>query len=99
MAQKKTGAKKADGRVKSRKTASAKTAPARAAKRKAAAKAVKPAAKAVKRVVSRKAAVKDKNKKISRYGCEVCGLVVSVDEWGDMDVVNLVCCGGQMQPA
>jgi hypothetical protein len=35
----------------------------------------------------------------SRYGCDVCGLSVSVDEiCGCVDFCDIICCGEQMKP-
>jgi len=68
-------------------------------------KAGKPAAS--KTAVAKPAAVKATkpaktgNKKVSpkeRYSCEVCGLVVSVDEvCGCVDTCDIICCGQQMK--
>ncbi|MDA8085869.1 MAG: hypothetical protein M0Z75_04140 [Nitrospiraceae bacterium] len=100
MAVKKAGAKGAKAprtKAAAKKTTTKK--PAKAVKASAArpAKAVakRPAAKAAKRAAPRQAAA---SQEAGRYGCEVCGLMVSVDEWGEMNVVNLICCGEQMQP-
>ncbi|MBM2831175.1 MAG: hypothetical protein HW414_227 [Dehalococcoidia bacterium] len=36
----------------------------------------------------------------AKYSCEVCGLVVTVDEvCGCVDVCDIVCCGETMAPA
>ncbi len=41
---------------------------------------------------------KQKTKK-EKYKCEVCGLVVSVDEeCGCVDACDLICCGKEMTP-
>ena len=93
MAQAKAAAKKTTGGAKAKRTAARKTDRPQAVK--TAAKGGKPVARAAKKTVSRKKAAKQE----VRYGCEVCGLVVRVDEWGDMNIVNLVCCGEQMGPA
>ncbi|MDA8172395.1 MAG: hypothetical protein M0Z48_11290 [Nitrospiraceae bacterium] len=90
MPAKKADAKKTTGAAKPGKTAAKPS----AKKVKAPSKTRKPAAKTAKRTAPGKAAAA----KTPRYGCEVCGLVVSVDEWGEMNIVNLVCCGEQMQP-
>jgi len=66
----------------------AKAAPrtAKAAAKPAAAKATKPARTAKKKVKSG-----------DRYACEVCGLVVSVDEaCGCVDACDIICCGEEM---
>jgi hypothetical protein len=64
------------------KPAAAKT--AKAAAKPAAAKATKPAGKKV--------------KPGDRYACEVCGLVVSVDEaCGCVDACDIICCGEEMK--
>ena len=44
---------------------------------------------------------KQKDLKIgSRYGCNVCGLSVTVDEvCGCVDFCDIICCGEQMKPA
>ncbi|MDA8326069.1 MAG: hypothetical protein M0033_07610 [Nitrospiraceae bacterium] len=89
-ASKKSRRKKNNGRCEAWKTAAKPS----AKKVKAPSKTRKPAAKTAKRTAPGKAAAA----KTPRYGCEVCGLVVSVDEWGEMNIVNLVCCGEQMQP-
>ena len=96
----KTGAKKTGGAAKTVKTAAKPAArtvksPSKAAKSPAKTS-KKPAAKTAKKTAPRKTQAPAET---SRYGCEVCGLVVSVDEWGDMNFVNLVCCGEQMKPA
>jgi rubrerythrin len=42
---------------------------------------------------------KKKVKAGERYSCEVCGLVVSVDEvCGCVDACDIICCGEQMRP-
>jgi len=67
----------------------AKAAPkaAKAAAKPAAAKATKPARTAKKKVKSG-----------DRYACEVCGLVVSVDEaCGCVDACDIICCGEEMR--
>ena len=44
----------------------------------------------------KKAANKAQKKK--RYGCEVCGLVVSVDNiCGCVDTCDIICCGEEMK--
>jgi len=59
---------------------------AKAAAKPAAAKATKPARTAKKKVKSG-----------DRYACEVCGLVVSVDEaCGCVDACDIICCGEEM---
>ena len=59
---------------------------AKAAAKPAAAKATKPAKTGKKKVRSG-----------DRYSCEVCGLVVSVDEaCGCVDTCDVICCGQQM---
>ena len=56
----------------------------------------KPAAK-----VSKKKVAKKGTKKVARgskYECDVCGLVVSVDETcGCVDTCDIICCGEQMK--
>ncbi len=91
MAERKAGAKKekASGAAKPKKTAARRPA-----------KAVKSPSKTSRKPAAKRAAPrKEAAAEVSRYGCEDCGLVVSIDEWGDMNIVNLVCCGKQMQPA
>jgi len=62
---------------------------AKAAAKPAAAKATKPAKTGKKKVRPR-----------DQYSCEVCGLVVSVDEaCGCIDACDIVCCGQQMKAA
>lgn len=40
-----------------------------------------------------------KAKKANRYSCNVCGLVVSVDNvCGCVDACDIVCCGEEMKP-
>ena len=35
----------------------------------------------------------------ARYGCSVCGLMITVDELcGCVDTCDIVCCGEQMTP-
>ena len=70
----------------------------------AAAKAAKPpvkAAQAAGKVAVKKAPAKGSKKKVSRgdrYSCEVCGLVVSVDEaCGCAETCDIVCCGKEMK--
>ncbi len=95
MAVKKTGEKGAKApQKKAAATRAAAKKPAKAVK--AAARPAKTAAK-TKRPAARKPAGSAAPKE-ARYGCEVCGLMVTVDEWGDMNMVNIVCCGEQMQP-
>lgn len=44
-------------------------------------------------------AAKTKVRKGSRYACEVCGLVISVDKnCGCVDVCDIICCGKEMKP-
>jgi hypothetical protein len=46
----------------------------------------------------KQAAAKKKMAKGASYACEVCGLVVSVDEvCGCVDVCDIVCCGKPMK--
>ncbi len=69
-----------------KKTAKAAPKAAKAAAKPAAAKATKPARTAKKKVKSG-----------DRYACEVCGLVVSVDEaCGCVDACDIICCGEEM---
>jgi len=70
----------------------------------AAAKTAKPsdkAAQAAGRVAAKKAPAKSGKKKVSRgdqYSCEVCGLVVSVDEaCGCVEACDIICCGEEMK--
>ena len=52
----------------------------------------KPTAKTAKKKVAKKVA------KGNKYGCEVCGLVVSVDETcGCVETCDIICCGEQMK--
>ncbi len=101
MAVKKAGARGAKAPKKA--AAAGKTSAKRPAKAVKAA-AARPAKTAAKRPAARKPAARAAARqaaaasKEARYGCEVCGLMVTVDEWGDMDMVNIVCCGEQMQP-
>ena len=45
-----------------------------------------------------KVAAKRKTAKGESYACEVCGLVVSVDEvCGCVDVCDIICCGKPMK--
>lgn len=40
-----------------------------------------------------------KAKKGSRYGCNVCGMVVTVDNiCGCVDTCDIICCGEEMKP-
>jgi hypothetical protein len=65
----------------------AKPAAPKAAAKPAAAKAKKPAKTSKKKV-----------KQGDRYSCDVCGLVVSVDEaCGCVDACDIICCGQQMK--
>jgi len=46
----------------------------------------------------KQASTKKKMAKDASYACEVCGLVVSVDEvCGCVDVCDIVCCGKPMK--
>ena len=46
----------------------------------------------------RRAAAKKKMAKGASYVCQVCGLVVSVDEvCGCVDVCDIICCGQPMK--
>ncbi len=39
-----------------------------------------------------------KSKKASRYSCNVCGLLITVDNiCGCVDACDIICCGGQMK--
>jgi len=66
-------------------------------------KKAKPPVKAAAKKVAPKAAAKKKvvvKKKVAgeSYGCEVCGLVVTVDEaCGCVDVCEIICCGEPMK--
>ena len=65
---------------------------------KTAAKATKPSGKAA--TAAKKIPVKrgKKTRKGDQYSCEVCGLVVSVDETcGCVDACDIVCCGEEMK--
>ena len=79
------------------KEAAAKAPPKKAAKPRAPKAAAKPvAAKATKPAKASKKKVKQGD----RYSCEVCGIVVSVDEaCGCVEPYNIVCCGQQMKAA
>lgn len=56
----------------------------------------KPAAKTAKKKVAKK--VSKKVAKGSKYECEVCGLVVSVNETcGCVETCDIICCGEQMK--
>ena len=47
----------------------------------------------------KQATAKKKTAKGTSYGCDVCGLVVSVDEdCGCVDVCDIICCERQMKP-
>lgn len=85
--------KRATDGTKPKKIASAKAVRAKAGVKKTA-KGGKPVARTAKKAVSGGTEAKE----AARFSCEVCGLVVRVDEWGDINVVNLVCCGEQMGP-
>lgn len=42
---------------------------------------------------------KTKAKRATRYGCDVCGLAISVDNiCGCVDACDIVCCGEEMKP-
>ena len=69
------------------------------ATKKAVAKPAKAAAKktAVKKSVKPVGKKKKEVKKGDKYSCDVCGLVVSVDEaCGCIDTCDIICCGEQM---
>lgn len=52
----------------------------------------------VKKVVKKSTKKVVKNKKGSRYSCNVCGIIISVDnECGCVDACDIVCCGEQMK--
>jgi hypothetical protein len=59
----------------------------------------KPVAKkaAVKKPVAKKTAAKTVSKKGAKYGCEVCGLVVSVDTACGCEEIDLLCCSEPMR--
>jgi len=60
--------------------------------------AVKKAAAARKAPVTKRAAAK-KTAKGDSYNCQVCGLVVTVDEvCGCAEVCDIICCGQPMKP-
>lgn len=57
---------------------------------------------ATKKTVTKKTTTGSKQKKGikkgSKYSCEVCGLVVSVDEvCGCVEACDIICCGKQMK--
>ena len=53
---------------------------------------------AVKKAPAKKPVSKAKTKEGDRYGCEVCGLVISVDETcGCVEACDIVCCGTSMK--
>ena len=55
-------------------------------------------AKPAPKVAAKKVAAKKKVTTGESYACEVCGLVVSVDEvCGCVDVCDIVCCGQPMK--
>ena len=54
--------------------------------------------KTVKKSEKKKNKPKNKMKKGSKYTCSVCGLIVSIDECGCLDVSDLVCCSKPMKP-
>jgi len=67
-------------------------------------KAAKPSGKTAGKAAAsaaKKAPAKGGNKKVSRgdqYSCEVCGLIVSVDEsCGCVDACDIICCGEEMK--
>ena len=95
----KGGGRMAKAPAKKRATA-AKT-PAKKAAKTAAPKAAKAAAKpAAARAKKPARARKGKVTKGDRYACDVCGLVVSVDEiCGCVDACDIICCGEQMTAA
>ena len=65
---------------------------------KAAAKATKPSGKVA--VAAKKTPAKrgKKTSKGDQYSCQVCGLVVSVDETcGCVDTCDIICCGEEMK--
>jgi len=70
------------------------------ATKKAVAKPAKAAAKktTVKKSVKTVGKKKKEVKKGDKYSCDVCGLVVSVDEaCGCIDTCDIICCGEQMK--
>ena len=87
---------------KSEKPVASKT--AKAAVKPAAAKTAKPSGKAAQaagKAAAKKTPAKGSKKKVSRgdqYSCEVCGLVVSVDEaCGCAEACDIICCGEEMK--
>jgi hypothetical protein len=77
------------------KEAVAKAPPKKAAKPAAPKAAAKPAAAKAKKPAKTS---KKKVKQGDRYSCDVCGLVVSVDEaCGCVDACDIICCGQQMK--
>jgi hypothetical protein len=59
----------------------------------------KKAAAPVKKMTAEKPAAKKSPQKGDAYKCEVCGLVVSIDETcGCMETCDIICCGKTMQP-
>jgi hypothetical protein len=79
------------------KEAVAKAPPKKAAKP-AAPKAAKAAAKPAAAKATKPAKTGEKVRAGDQYSCEVCGLVVSVDEaCGCVDACDIVCCGQQMK--
>jgi hypothetical protein len=79
------------------KEAVAKAPPKKAAKPAAPKAAAKPAAAKAKKPAKTS---KKKVKQGDRYSCDICGLVVSVDEaCGCVDAFDIICCGEQMKAA
>jgi hypothetical protein len=77
------------------KEAVAKAPPKKAAKPAAPKAAAKPAAAKAKKPAKTS---KKKVKQGDRYSCDICGLVVSVDEaCGCVDACDIICCGQQMK--
>ncbi len=91
-------APKKSAEPKSAKTAAKPVAPKKTAQPAAAKTAKAPAKPATAKVAKPTKTVKKSIKQGDQYSCEICGLIVSVDEaCGCIEACDIVCCGTQMK--
>jgi|YNPNPStandDraft_1061719.scaffolds.fasta_scaffold269267_1 hypothetical protein len=52
---------------------------------------------AVKKVTVKKAPAREASPKAAKFVCGTCGLTITVDEWGDVAVGEIICCEKPMK--
>ncbi|MCX8125838.1 MAG: hypothetical protein N3E40_01660 [Dehalococcoidia bacterium] len=50
-----------------------------------------------KKVTVTKSPAKKSSAKASKFVCGTCGLTIAVDDWGNMEVGEIICCEKQMK--